>query len=159
MSAEDISAFAAIVSAFVSILALLIAKQSTGAAKASADIASKVLQRSIVTELLVGCRELVAEELSIQSIVVDLKSAINSHFVANGSYSGTRKDLITNALDKDLVSIASHTQEAKKILTKSAELFAASEADIDLIYCQIEAGRAQLRVIKESMLRRLGELN
>ncbi len=155
MSADVVSAVAAVGSTIVSVVAVFIAAISATAAKNSADIAAKVLHRSAVRELVTECQELIAEELRIQALVIDLQSEHKSLFVKNGSCGSTRYQTQAGLFEKDIVRAAELTKEARALASAQADLLAAADNDLDLMQGRIQAARSQLQTIREAMSRQL----
>jgi hypothetical protein len=160
MSAESdwVSALATAGATVVSIVAAFIAAKSASASQLSAKIAAKVLQRSAMRELVAECHELIAEELRIQSLVIELKSEYSSNFIANGSFGSSRQKVLEDSLEKDLAAAIEQTKEAKSLLKDQASLIAAAGDDLDLMQGRIEAARANLQTIREAMTRQLESL-
>lgn len=157
MSAEPdlVTAVATIAATLVSVLAVFVAARSASAAKASADVAAKVLHRSAVRELVAECHELIAEELRIQSLAIDLQNEYTSLFIFGGSSGGSREKMHKGLLEKDLIAASEHTKEAKSLIDSQTKLLTAADNDLDLMQGRIEAERAKLQTIREAMSRQL----
>lgn len=155
MSADVVSAIAAIASAAVSIIAVYIAARSAKAAELSADSAAKVLHRSAVRELLVQCNEAVAEEERISSLVIDLRSSISSLTISYGQHGGSREKLQKDKLEQDLAAATDLTSEARKIVGSPSALLSSTSEDLDRTQHAVAIAKLQLAVIRESMERHL----
>lgn len=155
MCADIFATITTVGSAIVSIGAVYIAAKSANAAEKSAAVAVKALHRSAVRELIAECHELIAEELRIQSLVIDLRSEHKSSFVGNGSCGSTRYQTQAAVFDRDIARAAEFTKEAKSLVSGQAELLAAADNDLDLMQGRIEAARSQLQTIREAMSRQL----
>lgn len=148
-------ALATVGATLVSVIAVFVAAKSASAAKASADIAAKVLHRSAVRELVAKCHELIAEELRIQSLVIDLRSEYSAPSVLDASSGGEGENIRNDAFEKDLADVAEHTKEARSLIEDTSKLLSAADNDLDLMQGRIEASSAELPTIRESMLRQL----
>lgn len=157
MSTESdwVTAIATIGATLVSIVAAFMAAKSASASQASARVAEKVLHRSAMRELVAECYELIAEELRIQSLVIELRSEYTSLFVSSGSLGSSREKMHKDCLERDLVAAAKKTEEAKSLVEDQAKLIAAADYDLDLMQGRIEAARADLQTIREAMSRQL----
>ncbi len=157
-STDWITALATVSATVVSIASAFIAAKSASASQASAEVAAKVLHRSAVRELVAECHELIAEELRIQSLIIELRSEYTSLGVATGSSGGSREKTRKDLLEKDLATAAEKTTEAKSLIEYQAKLFVAADNDLDLMQGRIEAARAELQTIREAMSRQLENL-
>ncbi len=139
----------------VSVVATFIAAKSASASQASAGVAAKVLHRSAMRELVAECHELIAEELRIQSLVIELQREYTSASIYNGTLGGSREKLLRDSLEKDLAAAAEQTKEAKSLVKDQTQLFAVPGDDLDLVLGRIESVRANLQTIREAMSRQL----
>ena len=158
MCSEIVTVVATIGSVIVAIVSVLIALRSAKAAEHSAVVAAKVLHRSAVRDLVAESNVVIAEELRIQSLVIDLRSQYKSVFVGNGQASGSRKSTVIDQLDKDLVATSALANQAKAIVGGEAHLLGSSENDLDLMQGRIQADRWKLQTVRESMLRHLEQV-
>ena len=120
----------------------------------SAEVAAKVLHRSAMRELVAECHELIAEELRIKSLVIELQSEYNSLSVFTGSLGGSRGKMYNGLLEKDLATADEKTKEAK-LLVEDPKLITTAGNDLDRMQGRIGAGRLELQTIREGMLRNL----
>jgi len=139
----------------VSIIAVFIASKSASASQASSEVAAKVLHRSAVRELVTECHELIAEELRIQSLVIELKSEYGSLGVFTGTHGASREAMYKHGLDKDCANAAEKSKESRTIVKDQKKLITATDHDIDLMKGKIEVDRGELQTIREAMIRQL----
>lgn len=158
MSAETLSTLATLAASIVAVISTLIALRSAKAAEHSAVVAAKVLHRSAVRDLVAESNVVIAEELRIQSLVIDLRSQYKSVFVGNGQASSSRKSTVIDQLDKDLVATSALANQAKAIVGGEDHLLGSSENDLDLMQGRIQADRWKLQTVRESMLRHLEQV-
>lgn len=156
--ADWLTAIATVGATVVSIAAAFIASKSASASQASAEVAAKVLHRSAVRELVTECHELIAEELRIQSLVVELRSEYGSLGVFTGTHGGSREKMYKDGLDKDSANAAEKAKEARALVEDQTKLITAADHDLDLMKGKIEAARADLQTIREAMVRQLENL-
>lgn len=154
-----ITAVAAAGATITSIVAAIIAARSASAADRSADAAAKTLHRSAVRELVSECHELIEEELRIQSLVIDLKTQLTTLSVFSGSAHNSGIETLKNQFNKDLATAAEATRDAKGLVESPEKLVPASADDLDLWQAKIEAARAKLRPVRESMVRELERIS
>ena len=161
MSTETdwITAVATIGATVTSVVAVFIAAKAASAANKSADFAAKTLHRSAVRELVSECHELIEEELRIKSLVIDLTSELTTLSVFSGSYQNSGIEMLKGQFDKDIANVAEETSEAKALVITPEKLVSASDNDLDMWQAKIEASRASLRTIRESMVRELERLH
>lgn len=157
MSSETdwITVAATVGATITSIVAAVVAARSASAADRSADAAAKTLHRSAVRELVSECHELIEEELRIQSLVMDLRTQLNTLSIFSGSYGNSGIEMLKSQLDKDLETAAEGTRDAKGLVKSPEKLVSASDNDLDLWQAKVEAARAKLRTVRESMAREL----
>ena len=108
MSSESdwVTSIATVGATLVSIVAAFMAAKSASASQSSAKVAEKVLHRSAMRELVAECYELIAEELRIQSLAIELRSEYTSLFVFSGSFGSSREKMHKDGLERDLVAAA-----------------------------------------------------
>lgn len=155
LDADEVTAIATAGATIVSIVAVFIAKRSAKAAEASADVAAKVLHRSAVRELVAACNDVISEELRIQSLVRELVAERKSLSIRNGQFGSSRQLVDEQLWHKDLATAAEIAKEAKVLIAKQAQLFAATGHDIDLMQARIATDGLTLQTMREDMLRRL----
>lgn len=150
-----VAAIATVGATVVSVAAAFIAAKSASASQVSADVAAKVLHRSAVRELVTECHELIAEELRIQSLVIELRSEYGSLAVSTGTHGGRREKMHKDGLEKDRANAAEKAKEARALVEDQAKLITAADHDLDLMKGRIEAAKADLKTIREAMSRQL----
>lgn len=157
MSAEPdwVTAIATIGATIVSVIAAFIAGKSASAAKSSADIATKALQRGAMKELLEECHSVIAEKQRIGSLIIDLRSEYKDGAVFAGQVGGSREKVLQANLDKDLENVSKQAKEAESLLIDQDSLIRSSTDDIDLRLGKIKADKVGLQTIRESMERDL----
>lgn len=153
-----ITAIATLGATVASIAAAFTAAKSASASKASADVAAKVLHRSAMRELIAECHELIAEEMRIQSLVIELGSEYRSLAVFTNNVGGSRDKILNAALEKDRATATEKTKEARALVDRQGNLALASDHDLDHMQGRIEAAKAELQTIREAMSRQLENL-
>jgi len=151
VSAEGISAVAAVASAIASVIAIAVARRSAAAADKSADAAARTLRRSAVRELVTLCHEVIAEQLRIDDLAASLRSAYTTLFVLSGASGGSRETTLMSTLDEDVRGAASLAGEATTLGDDLAKLHASSDDDIDQMSTRLVKARTRLRAIRESI--------
>jgi hypothetical protein len=150
-----ISEITAIGGVFVSIIAVFIAAKSASASNKSAEIAEKILRRSGMRELMTGCHSLIAEELRIQSLVIELNSEYSTLATFQGALGGSREKIVKDGLDKDLLMASEGVNDAKRLVKDQQQLILASDFDIDRMLIDVETKKTELQTIREAMERQL----
>ena len=150
-----VTAIATVGATVVSVAAAFIAAKSASASQASAEVAARVLHRSAVRELVTECHELIAEELRIQSLAIELRGEYGSLAVFTGTHGGSREKMYKDGLDKDIANAAKRAKEARALVEDQAKLITAADHDLDLMKGDIEAARTDLKTIREAMARQL----
>ena len=156
--ADWVTAISTIGSTFVSILAAFIAAKSASASLASAEIAAKVLHRSAVRELITECHELIAEELRIQSLAIELRCEYSALAVFTGTCGGSRETIYKDALNNDIINAVEKTKEARALVDDQAKLITASDHGLDFMKGKVESAIAELKTVREAMDRQLDNL-
>lgn len=158
MNTDVVSAVAACGAVIVSVIAVIIAARSAKAAMNSADVASRVLHRSAVRELVVECYKVIEEELLIQSLLIELQTDFNSLYVGNGSFGSSRHRLMQDSLERDCSRAADLAKDARLVVDDQSKLMASADDDLDLMLGRIEAARTELKTIRESMSRQIDNI-
>ncbi|MFM2007397.1 MAG: hypothetical protein RLZZ09_3052 [Pseudomonadota bacterium] len=154
-STDWVTAIATVGATVVSVAATFIAAKSASASQASADVAAKVLHRSAVRELVTECHELIAEDLRIQSLAIELRCEYGKLPVSTGTHGGSSEKMHMLVLDKDIANAAEKAKEARALVEVQAKLIIASDHDLDIMKGEIEAARTELKTIREAMVRHL----
>jgi len=153
-----ITAIATLGATVASIAAAFIAAKSASASKASANVAAKVLHRSAMRELIAKCHELIAEEMRIQSLIIELGSEYRSLAVFTNNLGGSRDKIHNAELEKDRATATEKAKEARALVERQGELAIAADHDLDHMQGRIEAAKAELQTIREAMSRQLENL-
>jgi hypothetical protein len=86
---------------------------------------------------------------------MDLRTQLNTLSIFSGSYGNSGIEMLKSQLDKDLETAAEGTRDAKGLVKSPEKLVSASDNDLDLWQAKVEAARAKLRTVRESMAREL----
>jgi len=157
MTAAGISAAAAVVAAIISVIAVFIASRSAAAAKKSSEIAAAAFQRTAIRELLVTCREVVAENQRIESLCIDLRTEYTGMFNFAGVGGGGAEKQARAVLDRDIENAKALAAEGAALSKDTSSLLASSGPDIDARSTKIGLDLVELRTIRESIERRLND--
>jgi hypothetical protein len=157
-AAEYITAWATVGATVVSIVAAVIAGRSAGASERSAVAAERALRRGAVRELVSACHEVVAEDLRLHSLVVDILSEYTAAGVFAGQSGGSVETKLKASVEAMKAKSVELSAEAQKLSADPAPLFDAPDHEVDQIHGRVERARVGVRGLREKLERDLANI-